>query len=290
MAPAKDYETIHYNDQLLPIAYGYERCLSPSDTTVPRPKWHEQMEFKLILSGKGEISCGSTLFLAEPGDIIAINACELHSTTPVGNETLRYHVLMLSPQLLYGDMPGQLLTPYLDGKKRFQNHIRGDAVCRHFFLTMMKEMEEQHTAYPMAVVGNFTLFLTELIRQYTEPGNPLSSSDTLSQYAKKLEPALLMIGDRYREDLTLPMLADACGLSMYHFSRIFRQVTGQPVIAYLNTYRMGKAEMLLRFTELSVSDIAAAVGYKDNSYFTRAFRKQFGLPPSEYRLKIPQDT
>ncbi len=282
-----DYENIQYNDHRLPIAYDCRRSLGPENRdSLRRPRWHEQMECKLILSGKAEISCGSNVFLAEEGDVVIINACELHSIVPVGETEVCYHVVMLSPLPLYGEMPGQLLAPYLDGALRFQNHVRGDSRCQSLFLSLMEEMEGQAAGYSLAAVGYFSLLFTELIRRYTEPGSRSSSPDTLSRYAEKLEPAFVCISGRYREELTLQQLADICGISLYHFSRIFKQVTGQSVIAYLNDYRMSKAEMLIRSTAITISEISAAVGYTDNSYFTRAFRKRYGLAPSEYRRHI----
>ncbi len=284
MAQNQDYENIQYNDRRLPIAYVSRRCIGAENSANLRlPRWHEQLECKLILSGKAEISCGSHLFLAEEGDIVIINTCELHSITPVGDETVSYHVVMLSPLPLYGEMSGLLFGPYLDGNLRFQNHVRGDERCRALFQAWMEEMEGQQEAYSLAAVGYCSLFFTELMRRYTEAGSQRSSPDTLTRYAEKLEPAFVCIGQRYREELTLQILADACGISLFHFSRIFKQVTGQSVIAYLNAYRMSKAEMLIRSSALTISEISAAVGYTDNSYFTRSFRKRYGATPSEYR-------
>ncbi len=280
-----DYENILYNDPRLPIAYDGRRSLGPENRDSLRlPRWHEQLECKLILSGKAEISCGSNVFLAEAGDVVIINACELHSIVPVGE--VCYQVVILSPLPLYGEMPGQMFAPYLDGTLRFQNHVRGDSRCQSLFRSLMEEMEGQTEGYSLAAVGYFSLLFTELMRRYTEPGSRRSSPDTLTRYAEKLEPAFVCISGRYREELTLQQLADICGISLYHFSRIFKQVTGQSVIAYLNDYRMSKAEMLIRSTDITISEISAAVGYTDNSYFTRAFRKRYGVSPSEYRRHI----
>ncbi len=284
MSHHANYDTIHPNDPNVPFSYTINRGISAEEIPNLRlPRWHEQMEFKLFLSGQAEIFCGSTLFLARKGDIIVINPCELHGITPVGTEKLRYHLLMLSPSLLYSEHLG---SPIPEGILRLRNHIPDNVTARNLFTALFSELSEKKTSYELAAAGYISLLFAELLRNERLPDVHSPRYDDLGRYAEKLEPAFRMIGEQYAGELNLEVLAAACGKSVYHFCRIFSQVTGQTAVEYLNEYRVNKAELLLRSTELSVRDIAAAVGFADNGYFARCFRKIKGITPTECRKKI----
>jgi transcriptional regulator GlxA family with amidase domain len=83
--------------------------------------------------------------------------------------------------------------------------------------------------------------------------------------------------------MRLPELAHEVNLSGSHLSRLFRENTHSSPIQYRNLLRLQKAEQLLKKSFLSVKQIMAACGYNDRSYFSREFKKQFGLAPSVYR-------
>ena len=75
-------------------------------------------------------------------------------------------------------------------------------------------------------------------------------------------------------------------LSPAYLSRIFKQETGVTFNEYLNRVRLNKAKELLRRRELRMTDISLAVGYEDQSYFTKVFKRVAGMLPREYREKI----
>ncbi|QQD21648.1 helix-turn-helix domain-containing protein [Oceanospirillaceae bacterium ASx5O] len=86
--------------------------------------------------------------------------------------------------------------------------------------------------------------------------------------------------------LDLAALAQAAGLSKRQFDRRFHAVTGQTPGQYLQQQRCDAARDLLQNSNLSIADIAAAVGYSDGGYFTRIFRRLAGQTPGEYRKKV----
>jgi two-component system response regulator YesN len=72
-------------------------------------------------------------------------------------------------------------------------------------------------------------------------------------------------------------------MSASHVCTIFKKETGDTINNYLTDYRLGKAKQYLRETLLTAAEISVKVGYKDNSYFGRIFRKHVGVTPNEYR-------
>jgi AraC family transcriptional regulator of arabinose operon len=76
-------------------------------------------------------------------------------------------------------------------------------------------------------------------------------------------------------------LAAVAGLSVGHFHRLFRQATCETPVQYLTRRRLETALLYLQQSGLSVKAVAEAVGFNDPLYFSRVFRKRFGMPPSD---------
>lgn len=89
--------------------------------------------------------------------------------------------------------------------------------------------------------------------------------------------------DEHYKTARLSELAENLHLSMPSTSKFVKKITGNTFIEMLQQKRFDVALRLMRDTELSISDIVAAVGYENNSYFHRRFREQFKMSPMEYR-------
>lgn len=88
----------------------------------------------------------------------------------------------------------------------------------------------------------------------------------------------------HNEEITLDKLSKIFNISKYHLSHLFKKETGKTLQEYIENVRMGKAhKLLLTDTSLSISDVALKTGYLDNNYFTKVFKKRYGMTPSKYR-------
>ena len=91
------------------------------------------------------------------------------------------------------------------------------------------------------------------------------------------------ISQNFSEDITLATVADHLHVNTSYLSTLFRQVTGMTFKEHLNRVRIEEAARLLSNTDYPVMEIAIACGYKDQSYFTKVFKKMTGLTPKQYR-------
>src|SRR5580704_11982744 len=85
------------------------------------------------------------------------------------------------------------------------------------------------------------------------------------------------------ESTDLAMLAAVAGLSTHHFAREFKQSSGITPHQYLTQKRVARAQGMLADTDLSLSEIAYAVGFSDQSHLARHFRYMVGTTPGEFR-------
>ncbi|HEX3028695.1 MAG TPA: response regulator [Clostridia bacterium] len=93
------------------------------------------------------------------------------------------------------------------------------------------------------------------------------------------------IKDNLEKELDLETVAAKFNLSIYYFSRIFKDILGYNFPDYINLLRVKKAKELLLKNEISIKEICYATGYSDPNYFSKVFKKYEGMTPSEYKVK-----
>lgn len=91
------------------------------------------------------------------------------------------------------------------------------------------------------------------------------------------------IEDRINDKLSLKTLADEFGISDFHFNRIFKTVTGSTLKQYILGRKLTVATQLLSDNQRSIIDIAYELNFEYPEVFSRAFKKQFSITPSQYR-------
>jgi transcriptional regulator GlxA family with amidase domain len=88
------------------------------------------------------------------------------------------------------------------------------------------------------------------------------------------------------ENISIQILAQTAGLSMFHFARAFKQSEGVTPHDFVVQRRIRRVQQLLADTTLSLSEIAIASGFSDQSHCTRRFREHIGVTPSYYRWSL----
>jgi AraC family transcriptional regulator len=96
---------------------------------------------------------------------------------------------------------------------------------------------------------------------------------------EKLVRAVEYIQDQLGTDLTVSGIAQAVYMTPYHFTRLFKESTGQSPYQYVVEARVRKAKELLTTGKFTISEVAHQVGFADQSHLTRHFKRVFGLPP-----------
>lgn len=98
-----------------------------------------------------------------------------------------------------------------------------------------------------------------------------------------VEAAKAYIRKNYSKDISLDEVSQEVNISPYYFSKIFKEEVGEGFVEYLTGLRMEKARELLTTTEYSMKEICSMVGYADPNYFSRIFKKNTGVTPTEYK-------
>ncbi len=104
-----------------------------------------------------------------------------------------------------------------------------------------------------------------------------------AKHADLIHKTVQYIHIHFAERITMEEMARRVFLSPAYFSRVFKQETGQSFNAWLNRVRIDKSKELLLHQNLRLTDIAQLVGFEDQSYFTKVFRRITGMPPLKFR-------
>ncbi len=107
-----------------------------------------------------------------------------------------------------------------------------------------------------------------------------SGREALADYARQ---GALYLRQNYSRAIGVEDLARQTGISRSYLYRAFQSEFQCSPSTYLTRYRIQRACQLLRHSSLSVSTVAASVGYEDPFYFSRAFKREMGVSPSDYR-------
>ena len=171
-------------------------------------------------------------------------------------ESIKRHAIELSAVISRAAIEsGALMGSIFDISKQFF-----DLVCREKNLdNLFHHMQEMLESYMNTMV---------------------SDKNCNNQYIRQ---ALLYMAKHYAENLTLSSVAATVGLSSNHFSALLQKHVGISFREYLNHIRIEESKRLLLYSDYSLTDIAVAVGFTDQSYYCMVFKKMVGLPPGQYR-------
>ena len=251
---------------------------------------HDFLEIVYILQGAGVQNVGGREYRVQRGDLLFINYGQTHAFRPEG--ALTYYNILLKPEFLGEELMDAENAFSLLSLTAFEDFRLSREGMGSFCAFRDRELPEVEAAlqgmyrefcrkeagYRTVLRGYLTVVLAKLFRKMALP----ESGGEKRQ--KAIAPELLAyIEEHCCEKLGLSDLARRCFYNPSYFSRVFRQETGETFSGYLNRLRIERSKELLRHKELRLTDIAQMVGFEDQSYFTKVFKKLEGVTPLRYR-------
>ncbi|MBR5535024.1 MAG: helix-turn-helix transcriptional regulator [Clostridia bacterium] len=146
------------------------------------------------------------------------------------------------------------------------------------FNSMIHELRTRSVHYEEMIEMNLRQLFMTIQRTRIERKPQINTfAQAEVSYAKKY------FFEHYSEDINISDFAQSRLMSVSWFMRNFKQVTGMSPMQYILNLRIENAQMLLETTSYSVNEISSIVGYENQLYFSRLFKKMKGVAPTEYR-------
>lgn len=256
------------------------RCAMPGVTAVtastrrsfPRHT-HRQFGIGVIQSGAQRSASGRGMVEAGPGDIISVNAEEVHDGLPIGERGRSWRMLYFEPSVI-----AETIGELSEGRTiafEFSRPAMTDVPVARLFDTLFQAMTDTCGDAAQLRCNERLLLLLERLRGASRR---TPAPDTIG-------PALSLIDDAPAQPISLADLARECGLSRFQLVRAFARATGLTPHAYLMQRRIDLARRLIA-GRTPLAEAAAASGFADQAHMTRLFVRNYGVSPGTYAAAV----
>ena len=229
-------------------------------------RWHEEMEIKYILSGKMNISCGTEIICAQEGDVVISNPCEYHGNQVEKDDRAEYQFVCIDINRIFGDNDlTEHWKKYVSGGYRFKNLIRNDREVKKLVKMLFASFQDNRDL--LYSTGLFYMLFSSLQKHIDKEQKHITRNEYSLRQKNVIDTAFAYIQNHYHETIRLEDIASQCFLTEAHFCRLFKQLTGETPIYYINKFRINKAVLYLAESQYSIKEIAEKVGFDDEAYF-----------------------
>ena len=251
--------------------------------------WHEQVEIIYIYNGKINISVDGTIIEAIKRDIVIIIPSAIHgffNAAPGTVVNIFQTGLEIFDQALIDLRDRELQTLVFSNKIHFK--VKTDTNLHKrlekLLLEIRREYNNKDEGYRLAIKIKLFEFALFFLREI--PAQPVSQSRLKKRNHNReiLERLFSFIHENADDpEITLEQAADIAAMSKFHFTRYFKEQTGQTFHSYLSRVRISRVEEYLVNSDFSITDIAYKSGFSSLKTFNRIFKTYTGISPSVYR-------
>ena len=236
--------------------------------------WHRSIEIFAVCSGELEFYVDDRQWHLAPGNFMIVNSNEVHSIdSPLPNETI---VLQIPLKLFEGYFTGEqfIWFSYEPGRRDER------------FMELIRELYEVYSrkacGYDMQMKSIFYQIMYLLVKDYR-----LIEVDEVfvrkNKNLNKLSAITSYMKENYTGDLTLEEVAKVFDYSPNYLSRMFQKYAGITFKSYVQSIRLDYAVKDLDDGRYSITEVALKNGFSGSKALARAFRKKYGMLPSDYR-------
>lgn len=254
--------------------------------TVLNNHWHEHIQFFYFLKGKALIRCNSKNIIAEKNDFVIINSNELHCMENLGSD-LNYYVIRVDLSFLSSSQidscQTKFIVPLSQNLILFKNLVRNNDNVTECAESIIKEYLSKKIGFELVIKSYVYKLIALLLRGYIDK---IFTPEQFNNRINKLNNfniILKYIEDNFDKKITIDKLSSIANVTNFHFCRLFKQITGETAVEYINNLRINKAMELLQKSGLTITEIALSCGFNDSNYFSRVFKKNKGISPSSLR-------
>lgn len=259
------------------------------------PHWHYYIELLFSISGQAKVFLGGEYYNFREGDLVLINAREVHSISAEEGIETRYIVVKFDPEVLYTTtrtiFESKYVLPFTMAKSDHQKVFPKEEIKDTSIPYLMEEIYQEYSSkkygFELAVRTNICRIFLWVLRNWQSKGLSLDIGPVLKEiHIQRLQKVFDYLDENYQYDITTEEAARMCNMSYSYFSRQFKAVMRKTFTEYLNYIRVTEAEKLLLTTDMNITQIALNIGFSDVNYFIRQFKHFKNISPKRFRKRI----
>jgi AraC-like DNA-binding protein len=235
---------------------------------------HPEFSIGVTHSGVQSFHARGTVHHSQPQNIMVFNPEVAHDGMAGHASGFGYQMAYLEPELI----ASWCRDYFADHAMRYvRQPLMQDTACSaqlHQAFVALQQPQESLRAHNL-----LSQSVLQLLSRHGEIGDAQTLFHDTPAWIRTAQDYMQA---HYAEDVTANDLAAIAAVSRIHFNRVFTQAVGTPPHVYLNTIRIRHAQRLLRQGQSAV-DVAASVGFADQSHLIRRFKGYLGLTPKQWR-------
>lgn len=279
-------EKTKHGTTMFPVEY-YD-CRYPLGLSSLPVHWHDEFEITYIRAGQGTYLIDLKPCRVKAGDILFLPSGILHGIPEGEAEFLESDSFVFHPDFLgTGEDLGRMkyIEPLRRGDVRFAPVIRPGETGAESMVQELQALRrcftEKQRGYELEVKARLFGLLSLFYRYLPSRAGESRANEAV----EKIRDVVQYIRQHYPETVSVADLAAVCHFSEYYFMRFFKQHMNMTCVEYLNQYRLEIAAGRLISGGEAVTEVALDTGFRNISYFNRAFKRKFGMTPGEYRKR-----
>lgn len=275
-------EKIKYDYADYPILTRHALLSSYPNYAAPA-HWHDDVEFIAVLSGKMKYNVNGEIITLSENEGIFVNARQMHFGFSIDKNECDFICIQLHPLMLCATYAYErdFVLPVLYNRNATYIKLNTDILWQKIILEHIKEIYSVR-GERTAALKTQNLFLSIWIQLY-ENIQIESQRKTQNTDLSVLKNMIGFIQRNYTVKVTLADIAASGAIGQSKCCKLFAKYTGQTPNMYLTQYRLDKGTVLLKNTDMTITEIANAIGFNGSSYYAETFRKWYGKSPSEYK-------
>lgn len=246
-------------------------CVLPQPFEAHMPSGREDYYLQYLVQGKMRVWLEEGEQIMEPGQAVLYYPHTGYRYAMHGKEEIQYYWLHFT-----GSEADRLVKDCRLPNRQLLR-LGSSALIVSQFEGLFHDFILRDHCFALSAASRLLSICVEISRRLEEADGSQSAG------VGRVYHAISHIHQNYEKRLTVPLLAELEHLSPSRFRLLFREATGLSPMDYITVLRLNHARQLMLQTNSSVGEIARAVGYPDQLYFSRIFKKRTGLTPSDYR-------
>jgi len=253
-----------FNKLFVTIEYYIHRCTTPEwKLTDGRVQW---TEVNYVVDGNAEYTVNGVRYKVRKGDLLCTQKDAIRSFHTDPDDLMECYCVS-GP--VYDASFNEIPLPF-----PFLSHVGVHQDILSMYRNLDSTWAARESGYELKARGLYMMILQRFLEL-------VIFGEKTTNYNIRIRKAIKYIIEHYSDDLSVQAVAGKVGLSASYFGSIFRKETGASFHQFLTKIRLNRAEDILKSGECNVSEVAWACGFSDPFYFSKVYKENSGISPSQ---------